>query len=162
MSSWSTCSTGPGTASTAPSSRSAHRPWAPCRPCSEPAATSTRRWTTCANDGRTRACTAPRTSGRSWCCGGSWAPSAPTPTCAPASWNACGAHDAEHATAYAATLLAYLRHFGDVVAASGELHIHQNTLRLRLRRAEQLFGVSLADPTRRLLLTLELAALTQP
>ncbi|MBE4733487.1 helix-turn-helix domain-containing protein [Streptomyces sp. ND05-3B] len=72
------------------------------------------------------------------------------------------AHDAEHATAYAATLLAYLRHFGDVVAASGELHIHQNTLRLRLRRAEQLFGVSLADPTRRLLLTLELAALTQP
>ncbi|GAA3826411.1 PucR family transcriptional regulator [Streptomyces phyllanthi] len=72
------------------------------------------------------------------------------------------AHDAEHATEYAVTLLAYLRHFGDVVAASGELHIHQNTLRLRLRRAEQLFGVSLADPTRRLLLTLELAALTQP
>ncbi|MFG1672407.1 PucR family transcriptional regulator [Streptomyces sp. Y7] len=72
------------------------------------------------------------------------------------------AHDAEHATEYAATLLAYLRYFGDVVAASGELHIHQNTLRLRLRRAEQLFGVSLADPTRRLLLTLELAALAQP
>ncbi|MEV5847504.1 helix-turn-helix domain-containing protein [Streptomyces sp. NPDC051985] len=72
------------------------------------------------------------------------------------------AHDAEHATEYAATLLAYLRHFGDVVAASGALHIHQNTLRLRLRRAEELFGVSLADPTRRLLLTLELTALTQP
>ncbi|CAL9335373.1 PucR family transcriptional regulator [Streptomyces sp. enrichment culture] len=71
------------------------------------------------------------------------------------------AHDAEHATEYAATLLAYLRHFGDVVAASRELHIHQNTLRLRLRRAEPLFEVSLADPTRRLLLTLELAALMQ-
>jgi DNA-binding PucR family transcriptional regulator len=69
------------------------------------------------------------------------------------------AHDTEHATDYAATLLAYLRHFGDVPAASAELHIHQNTLRLRLRRAEQLFGVSLADPTRRLLLTLELTAL---
>ncbi|MEU1515671.1 helix-turn-helix domain-containing protein [Streptomyces sp. NPDC005811] len=72
------------------------------------------------------------------------------------------AYDTEHDTEYATTLAAYLRHFGDVVAASGELHIHQNTLRLRLRRAEQLFGVALADPTRRLLLTLELAALTQP
>ncbi|MFJ9558643.1 PucR family transcriptional regulator [Streptomyces fuscichromogenes] len=72
------------------------------------------------------------------------------------------AHDAQHATEYAATLHAYLRHFGDVVAASGALHIHQNTLRLRLRRAEELFAVSLSDPTRRLLLTLELTALTRP
>ena len=32
--------------------------------------------------------------------------------------------------------------------ASAELHIHQNTLRLRLRRAEELFDVALADPTR--------------
>ncbi|MGP4047742.1 helix-turn-helix domain-containing protein [Streptomyces sp. 2A115] len=40
--------------------------------------------------------------------------------------------------------------------------MHQNTLRLRLRRAEQLFGVSLADPTRRLLLALELTALARP
>ncbi|NGO12604.1 PucR family transcriptional regulator [Streptomyces sp. HC44] len=71
------------------------------------------------------------------------------------------AHDTEHATEYCATLLTYLRHFGDVAAASADLHIHQNTLRLRLRRAEQLFGVSLADPTRRLLLTLELAALDE-
>ncbi|MFI8221236.1 PucR family transcriptional regulator [Streptomyces sp. NPDC085932] len=69
------------------------------------------------------------------------------------------AHDAQHATAYAATLLAYLRHFGNVAAASSELHIHENTLRLRLRRAEQLFDMSLADPTVRLLLTLELTAL---
>ncbi|WP_030660448.1 helix-turn-helix domain-containing protein [Streptomyces cellulosae] len=72
------------------------------------------------------------------------------------------AHDTEHATDYCATLLTYLRHFGDVAAASADLHIHQNTLRLRLRRAEQLFGVSLADPTRRLVLTLELAALDEP
>lgn len=71
-------------------------------------------------------------------------------------------HDAEHSTDYATTLLTYLRHFGEVAAASSELHIHQNTLRLRLRRAEELFGVSLADPTRRLLLTLELTALIQP
>ncbi|MFI1168553.1 helix-turn-helix domain-containing protein [Streptomyces sp. NPDC020801] len=72
------------------------------------------------------------------------------------------AHDAENATAYSATLLTYLRHFGDVAAASAELHVHQNTLRLRLRRAEQLFGVSLADPARRLILTLELSALSEP
>ncbi|MCX5257084.1 helix-turn-helix domain-containing protein [Streptomyces canus] len=72
------------------------------------------------------------------------------------------AHDAEHATDYCATLLTYLRHFGDVAAASAELHIHQNTLRLRLRRAEELFDVALADPTRRLLLTLELTALAGP
>jgi hypothetical protein len=69
------------------------------------------------------------------------------------------AHDAEHGTDYCATLLTHLRHFGDVAAASGELHIHQNTLRLRLRRAEELFDIALADPTRRLLLTLELTAL---
>ncbi|MEU0074031.1 helix-turn-helix domain-containing protein [Streptomyces sp. NPDC006332] len=70
-------------------------------------------------------------------------------------------HDAEHATDYCATLLTYLRHFGDVAAASAELHIHQNTMRLRLRRAEQLFDVSLSDPTRRLLLTLELTAISR-
>ncbi|MEU9241686.1 helix-turn-helix domain-containing protein [Streptomyces sp. NPDC048385] len=72
------------------------------------------------------------------------------------------AYDTEHDTVYTATLLTYLRHFGDVAAASRELHIHQNTLRLRLRRAEELFGVSLGDPTRRLLLTLELTALEHP
>jgi DNA-binding PucR family transcriptional regulator len=56
-------------------------------------------------------------------------------------------------------LAAYLRHFGDVVPASAALHIHQNTLRQRLRRAEQTFGLSLRDPTQRLLLSVEIAAL---
>lgn len=37
------------------------------------------------------------------------------------------AHDAEHATDHAATLLAYLRQCGDVAAASGEWHIHQTS-----------------------------------
>ncbi|MFD4524129.1 PucR family transcriptional regulator [Streptomyces sp. NPDC058470] len=69
------------------------------------------------------------------------------------------AHDAEHGTDYLATLGAYLRHFGEVVPASAALHIHQNTLRQRLRRAEQTFGLSLRDPAQRLLLSVEIAAL---
>ncbi|MFE2425252.1 PucR family transcriptional regulator [Streptomyces sp. NPDC059373] len=69
------------------------------------------------------------------------------------------AHDAEHGTDYLTTLAAYLRHFGDVVPASAALHIHQNTLRQRLRRAEQTFGLSFRDPTQRLLLSVEIAAL---
>ncbi|MEU0948555.1 helix-turn-helix domain-containing protein [Streptomyces canus] len=63
------------------------------------------------------------------------------------------AHDADHGTDYLATLGAYLRHFGDVVPASEELHIHQNTLRQRLRKAERTFGLALQDPGRRLLLS---------
>ncbi|MEV7340062.1 helix-turn-helix domain-containing protein [Streptomyces sp. NPDC093544] len=69
------------------------------------------------------------------------------------------AHDAEHGTDHLVTLGAYLRHFGDVGAASAALHIHQNTLRQRLRRAEQTFGLSFRDPARRLLLSVEIAAL---
>jgi len=69
------------------------------------------------------------------------------------------AHDAEHGTDYLLTLGAYLWHFGDVALASGALHVHQNTLRQRLRRAEQTFGLSFRDPVQRLLLSLEIAAL---
>jgi DNA-binding PucR family transcriptional regulator len=68
------------------------------------------------------------------------------------------AHDRDHASEFAATLLADLRHFGDVTAASADLHIHQNTLRQRLRRAQDLFDVDLASPEQRILLELELAA----
>jgi hypothetical protein len=67
-------------------------------------------------------------------------------------------HDREHGTAFGASLLRYLRRFGDVAAAGEELHIHQNTLRQRLRRARELFGLDLDDPGRRLTLWLELAA----
>jgi hypothetical protein len=69
------------------------------------------------------------------------------------------AHDAEHGTDYLITVAAYLRHFGDVLPASAALHIHQNTLRQRLRRAEQTFGLSFRDPVQRLLLSVEIAAL---
>jgi hypothetical protein len=67
-------------------------------------------------------------------------------------------HDREHGSAFRITMLAYLRHFGDVNAASAELTIHQNTLRQRLRRAQELFGLALDNPAQRLTLEIELAA----
>ena len=68
------------------------------------------------------------------------------------------AHDREHSTEFASTMLAYLREFGDVSAASADLLIHQNTLRQRLRRVQELFDIDLGNSAQRLLLELELAA----
>ncbi|GLZ15828.1 hypothetical protein Acsp04_60630 [Actinomadura sp. NBRC 104425] len=68
------------------------------------------------------------------------------------------AHDLAHGTAYRATLLSYLRNFGDVRAASRELTLHENTVRKRIRRAQELFGFTMRNPTHRLLLELELGA----
>ncbi|GAA4101068.1 PucR family transcriptional regulator [Nonomuraea soli] len=68
------------------------------------------------------------------------------------------AHDLAHGTAYRATLLSYLRNFGDVRTASAELTLHENTVRKRIRRAQELFGIVLDNPTHRLLLELELGA----
>src|SRR5580693_9196672 len=65
-------------------------------------------------------------------------------------------HDAEHGTAYARTLLAYLDANSDVASAARRLNVHPNTCRYRLARAEQLFGLSLGDPDERLLLWLQL------
>lgn len=50
----------------------------------------------------------------------------------------------------------YLEHFGDVRAAATALHIHPNTLRYRIRRAEQVLDMHLSDPEDRLLLQVEL------
>jgi hypothetical protein len=69
------------------------------------------------------------------------------------------AHDADRGTRYADSLRGYLRSFGDIATAAERLHIHQNTLRHRLRRAEQLFDLDLRNPERLLLLWLELTAL---
>ncbi|OLT23219.1 hypothetical protein BJF79_02060 [Actinomadura sp. CNU-125] len=68
------------------------------------------------------------------------------------------AHDLANGTAYRATLLSYLRNFGDVRAAGAELTLHENTVRKRVGRAQKLFGFSLRNPTHRLLLELELGA----
>ncbi|MFT4164901.1 MAG: helix-turn-helix domain-containing protein [Microlunatus sp.] len=50
----------------------------------------------------------------------------------------------------------YLDRFGDVRAAAAELHVHPNTLRYRIRRAEHVLGMSLDDSEDRLLLQIQL------
>lgn len=45
-----------------------------------------------------------------------------------------------------ATLLAWLRNDGNVAAAAGELHVHEQTLRYRMARLRELLGDSLDDP----------------
>jgi DNA-binding PucR family transcriptional regulator len=51
---------------------------------------------------------------------------------------------------------AYLDAFGDVRTAAGELHVHPNTLRYRLRRARELTGLDLGDQSTRLVVALAL------
>jgi DNA-binding PucR family transcriptional regulator len=65
-------------------------------------------------------------------------------------------HDAEHGTAYAATLLAFLDAFGEAARAAQVLSVHENTLRYRIRRLEELFDLDLADPADRLVIWLQL------
>ncbi|TJZ50421.1 PucR family transcriptional regulator [Streptomyces piniterrae] len=66
------------------------------------------------------------------------------------------AHDARHQGQLAESILAYLNAFGDVRAAAAQLHVHPNTLRYRIRRAEQLTGLDLSRPDQRLLAMLQL------
>ncbi|MFE9250087.1 PucR family transcriptional regulator [Streptomyces sp. NPDC007088] len=68
------------------------------------------------------------------------------------------AHDAAHRTDLAGTLAAYLDRFGDVPATARLLGVHPNTLRYRLRRLSDLFGLDLTDPDTRLLADLGLRA----
>ncbi|MFD8540254.1 PucR family transcriptional regulator [Streptomyces rubrogriseus] len=60
-------------------------------------------------------------------------------------------HDRAHGSEYGASVGAYIDAFGDTGTAAQRLNVHPNTLRYRLRRARELFGVDLADPTLRLL-----------
>jgi DNA-binding PucR family transcriptional regulator len=66
------------------------------------------------------------------------------------------AHDAEHGGQLATSVLAWLDAFGDVREAAAALHIHPNTLRYRVRRAEQLTSLDLSRPEERLLAMLQL------
>lgn len=54
------------------------------------------------------------------------------------------------------TVERYLDRFGDVRTAAAELHVHPNTLRYRIRRAEHVLGMRLDDPEDRLLLQIQL------
>ncbi|WP_406382769.1 PucR family transcriptional regulator [Streptomyces sp. NBC_01618] len=60
-------------------------------------------------------------------------------------------HDRVHGSQYGDSVAAHLDAFGDTARAAQRLGVHPNTLRYRLRRARDLFGVDLADPTVRLL-----------
>lgn len=68
------------------------------------------------------------------------------------------AYDAKHNSAMVETVEEYLLHFGDVRSAAEALHIHPNTVRYRLRRAEQLLEIDFDDPGVRLLVQLQLLA----
>ncbi|MGW6204755.1 PucR family transcriptional regulator [Streptomyces sp. NPDC055089] len=65
--------------------------------------------------------------------------------------HAMTAHDRAHGSRYGESVAAHLDAFGDTAAAARRLNVHPNTLRYRLRRARDLFGVDLADPAVRLL-----------
>lgn len=54
------------------------------------------------------------------------------------------------------TLSSWLRHMGDRGAVAEELHIHRQTVRYRLAQLHELFGDVMADPDRRMQLTLAL------
>ncbi|WP_395310441.1 helix-turn-helix domain-containing protein [Mycobacterium sp. AMU20-3851] len=60
--------------------------------------------------------------------------------------------------ALAHTLSVFLDRFGDVTATAEDLHVHPNTVRYRVRRAEAVLEISLSDPDARLLLALSLRA----
>lgn len=55
-------------------------------------------------------------------------------------------HDAAHNTTYRETLAAYFAALGDVGKAAHALKVHPNTVRYRVRRSEELFGLRLDDP----------------
>ncbi|MGB3481836.1 MAG: helix-turn-helix domain-containing protein [Mycobacterium sp.] len=66
-------------------------------------------------------------------------------------------YDSDHGAWLRASVHAYLQAHGDVRQAAAAVNVHPNTLRYRLRRVEELLGISLADQADRLLLELQLA-----
>jgi hypothetical protein len=68
-------------------------------------------------------------------------------------------YDAAHETTHATTLLAYLEAFGEAAKAAATLSVHENTLRYRIRRLQELFEVDLSDPADRLVIWLQLRLL---
>ncbi|MDH6134476.1 DNA-binding PucR family transcriptional regulator [Kitasatospora sp. MAA4] len=75
---------------------------------------------------------------------------------------ALAAYDLRHGTRLAESVLAWLDALGEVRVAAQALHIHPNTLRYRVRRAEQLTGLDLAQPHQRLLAMLQLRLPPEP
>ncbi|HET6500568.1 MAG TPA: helix-turn-helix domain-containing protein [Amycolatopsis sp.] len=65
-------------------------------------------------------------------------------------------HDARNSTEYAQSVLTFLDAFGEAIPAAGALLVHENTLRYRIRRVQELFGIDLKDPDTRLITWLQL------
>lgn len=66
------------------------------------------------------------------------------------------AHDVEHSTIYAESVLAYLEASGDIAVAAARVNIHANTFRYRMRRLRELFDINLEDADTRLVVWLQL------
>ncbi|GAB7190273.1 hypothetical protein NUM3379_09790 [Kineococcus sp. NUM-3379] len=71
-------------------------------------------------------------------------------------------HDRRHGTAYLPTLRAWFDAAGDVRAAAAAVRVHPNSLRHRVRRAVELFGLDLDDPDSRLALEVAVRAWRRP
>lgn len=69
------------------------------------------------------------------------------------------AYDAAHRTQLVETLRAWLDAFGDAISAAGEVHVHPNTFRYRLRRIGEVGGIDLDDADSRFAAMLELRLL---
>ena len=67
--------------------------------------------------------------------------------------------DRQQGTAYIESLTAYFDAFGDFAQAGQTLHVHPNTLRYRIRKAQDLAGIRLEDPDERLALMLLISML---
>ncbi|MFF2507646.1 PucR family transcriptional regulator [Streptomyces sp. NPDC058067] len=74
-------------------------------------------------------------------------------------WQQVLAHDAEHGTEYARTLICWLDAGCDAARAAQRLVVHPNTCRYRLRKAQQQLGIDLDDPDQRLVLWVQLRTL---
>jgi hypothetical protein len=68
--------------------------------------------------------------------------------------------DRDRGTEYLPSLRAFFGAGGDVAAAARTLFVHRNTLRYRLTRMRDAFGVDVEDATQRLVAELQLAVLT--
>jgi hypothetical protein len=70
-------------------------------------------------------------------------------------------HDRAHGGDLLVTLRAYFAAVGDVRAAAEALGLHYNTVRYRLRKAQEVAGLNLDDPDERLLAELQVRLLAQ-
>ncbi|WP_327659286.1 MULTISPECIES: PucR family transcriptional regulator [unclassified Streptomyces] len=74
-------------------------------------------------------------------------------------WRDVLAHDAEHGTEYARTLICWLDAGCDAGRAAERLVVHPNTCRYRLRKVQRQLGIDLDDPDQRLVLWVQLRTL---